>query len=297
MAAATGQSKAFVISLSYLCLLSSLIGIIVAAVPNQQELDRISSLPGQPPVTFSQFSGYVTVNDEHGRALFYWLTEATTVPQKKPLVLWLSGVPSNTFWPDIDDEMGSSHMDFLITPNTSSSSSSFTSWTTIFVQTCSYAMVFFVSKQSSSSVQVSVLFFTLLLVSSFDVIGSVSVSTRQKEEANALLKWKTSLDKQTQYFLSSWVGNGHCHWIGIICDKSKRVIHLNLSSSGLKGTLHDFNFSSFPKLTALDLMNNSLNGTIPSHISNLSALTYLDLSFNHLSGNIPSEIGELRSLS
>ncbi|XVF89286.1 hypothetical protein PTKIN_Ptkin19aG0117900 [Pterospermum kingtungense] len=92
-AAATGQTKAFVISVSYLCLLSSLIGIFVAAVPNQQELDRISSLPGQPPVTFSQFSGYVTVNDEHGRALFYWLTEATTVPQKKPLVLWLSGGP------------------------------------------------------------------------------------------------------------------------------------------------------------------------------------------------------------
>ena len=87
--AATGQSKAFVISISYL-LLSSLVGIL-AVVPKQQELDRISSLPGQPPVTFSQFSGYVTVNEKHGRALFYWLTEATTVPEKKPLVLWLNG--------------------------------------------------------------------------------------------------------------------------------------------------------------------------------------------------------------
>ena len=89
MAPATCQSKAFVISISYL-LLSSLVGIL-AVVPKQQELDRISSLPGQPPVTFSQFSGYVTVNEKHGRALFYWLTEATTVPEKKPLVLWLNG--------------------------------------------------------------------------------------------------------------------------------------------------------------------------------------------------------------
>lgn len=161
-------------------------------------------------------------------------------------------------------------------------------------------MAFFVYKQSSLSFQVLL----LLLVSSFHVFGSVAAtfrdegsSTRQKE-ANALLKWKGSLNNQSQHFLSSWVlGNGHCQWIGIICDKSRRVSQLNLSSSGLKGKLDDFSFSSFPKLSILDLMNNSLNGTIPSDIGNLSALTYLDLSSNSLSGNIPFEIGKLRSLS
>ncbi|XP_059453841.1 serine carboxypeptidase 24-like [Corylus avellana] len=65
----------------------------ISAVPKQQELDRISALPGQPPVTFSQFSGYIPVNEQHGRALFYWLTEATAFPEKKPLVLWLNGGP------------------------------------------------------------------------------------------------------------------------------------------------------------------------------------------------------------
>lgn len=65
--------------------------VVVALSSKQQELDRITSLPGQPPVTFSQFSGYVTVNKEHGRALFYWLTEATIDPLNKPLVLWLNG--------------------------------------------------------------------------------------------------------------------------------------------------------------------------------------------------------------
>ncbi|XP_044463150.1 serine carboxypeptidase 24-like [Mangifera indica] len=71
----------------------SSVAAIVASSTNQQELDRISALPGQPPVQFQQFSGYVTVNDSHGRALFYWLTEATTTPEKKPLVLWLNGGP------------------------------------------------------------------------------------------------------------------------------------------------------------------------------------------------------------
>ncbi|KAG1326556.1 Serine carboxypeptidase 24 [Cocos nucifera] len=68
-----------------------LLTIIATAAPDQQALDQISALPGQPPVSFKQFSGYVTVNKEHGRALFYWLTEAANDAAKKPLVLWLNG--------------------------------------------------------------------------------------------------------------------------------------------------------------------------------------------------------------
>ncbi|GLJ15423.1 hypothetical protein SUGI_0253140 [Cryptomeria japonica] len=59
-----------------------------------QERDKITHLPGQPNnIEFSQYSGYVTVNEQAGRALFYWLTEATTNPSSKPLVLWLNGGP------------------------------------------------------------------------------------------------------------------------------------------------------------------------------------------------------------
>nr|GMD30206.1 serine carboxypeptidase-like 27 [Ipomoea batatas] len=63
---------------------------------SDQERDRITYLPGQPLNTeFSQFSGYVTVNETAGRALFYWLTEspASQNPLEKPLVLWLNGGP------------------------------------------------------------------------------------------------------------------------------------------------------------------------------------------------------------
>ncbi|KAJ6738660.1 SERINE PROTEASE FAMILY S10 SERINE CARBOXYPEPTIDASE [Salix koriyanagi] len=59
----------------------------------EEEADRISSLPGQPKVSFQQFSGYVTVNEAAGRALFYWLTEAVQDPLSKPLVVWLNGGP------------------------------------------------------------------------------------------------------------------------------------------------------------------------------------------------------------
>uniref|UniRef100_A0A0D9Y3I3 Carboxypeptidase n=1 Tax=Oryza glumipatula TaxID=40148 RepID=A0A0D9Y3I3_9ORYZ len=57
--------------------------------------DRITALPGQPPVNFSMYSGYVTVDAAAGRALFYWLIEAADVadPASAPLVLWLNGGP------------------------------------------------------------------------------------------------------------------------------------------------------------------------------------------------------------
>ncbi|KAK2646801.1 hypothetical protein Ddye_021996 [Dipteronia dyeriana] len=78
-------------------LLSSIVIVLflksAALTTKEQEVDRITALPGQPPVTFSQFSGYVTVNQNHGRALFYWFTQASTTPPNKPLLLWLNGGP------------------------------------------------------------------------------------------------------------------------------------------------------------------------------------------------------------
>lgn len=55
--------------------------------------DKVIGLPGQPPVKFDHYAGYVTVNETHGRALFYWLFEAVNNSHNKPLVLWLNGGP------------------------------------------------------------------------------------------------------------------------------------------------------------------------------------------------------------
>lgn len=53
--------------------------------------DLVTNFPGQPKVSFRHFSGYVTVNETNGRALFYWFFEAMNHPNVKPLVLWLNG--------------------------------------------------------------------------------------------------------------------------------------------------------------------------------------------------------------
>ena len=90
MAAATVLLAAIlVLSLSYCCAASAATTVTAAA-----ESDRIDRLPGQPPVNFSMYSGYVTVDAAAGRALFYWLMEASGVPaDSAPLVLWLNGGP------------------------------------------------------------------------------------------------------------------------------------------------------------------------------------------------------------
>lgn len=61
----------------------------------EQEADRVVRLPGQPLVKFKQYAGYVTVNETHGRALFYWFFEAIGNPHEKPLLLWLNGGKNN----------------------------------------------------------------------------------------------------------------------------------------------------------------------------------------------------------
>ncbi|KAL8172207.1 hypothetical protein V2J09_024011 [Rumex salicifolius] len=55
--------------------------------------DKITSLPGQPPVKFNRYAGYVTVDDTQQRSLLYYFVESETDPQTKPLVLWLNGGP------------------------------------------------------------------------------------------------------------------------------------------------------------------------------------------------------------
>ncbi|XP_066399567.1 serine carboxypeptidase 1-like [Miscanthus floridulus] len=55
--------------------------------------DKITALPGQPHVDFDQYSGYVTVDEKHGRALFYYFVEAPRDASSKPLLLWLNGGP------------------------------------------------------------------------------------------------------------------------------------------------------------------------------------------------------------
>lgn len=64
----------------------------------RREADRVTDLPGQPPVNFHHYAGYVKLRPEQRedqKALFYWFFEAQDQNDvaSKPLVLWLNGGP------------------------------------------------------------------------------------------------------------------------------------------------------------------------------------------------------------
>ncbi|XP_060217406.1 serine carboxypeptidase-like 40 isoform X1 [Lycium barbarum] len=58
-----------------------------------KENDKIQKLPGQPPVKFEQYGGYVTVDESAGRAFYYYFVEAQHSKESLPLLLWLNGGP------------------------------------------------------------------------------------------------------------------------------------------------------------------------------------------------------------
>ncbi|KAI3807289.1 hypothetical protein L1987_23215 [Smallanthus sonchifolius] len=124
----------------------------------------------------------------------------------------------------------------------------------------------------------------------------------EANDASALLKWRSSLDNQSQSFLSSWVGSNPCHdWIGIGCSNNTTdgeyvVTSIRLSNSSLRGTLGDLDTWSLRNLESLDLSFNSLSGIIPHKIGTLNSLEFLNLSSNQLTGVIPSSIGNLTNL-
>ncbi|GKD41732.1 probable leucine-rich repeat receptor-like protein kinase, partial [Tanacetum coccineum] len=144
---------------------------------------------------------------------------------------------------------------------------------------------------------------TLLLV----VISLVPNFTfASLDEANALQKWKASLKiPNNSQIVSTWTplltntsASASCpSWFGIACNADGNINMLNLSTSELKGTLHQFPFSILGNLTHFNLSVNSFFGTIPPEIGLLSKLVSLDFSTNQFSGVIPTTIGKLSQLT
>ena len=58
----------------------------------RKEDDLVTGLPGQPPVNFRHYAGYVNLGPrQKQKALFYWFFEAQRNSSGRPLVLWLNG--------------------------------------------------------------------------------------------------------------------------------------------------------------------------------------------------------------
>jgi len=62
-------------------------GLVITALSDP------TTLPTYDGPALSMDSGYITVDSNTGRSLFYWLIEAESDPQNKPLIVWFQGGP------------------------------------------------------------------------------------------------------------------------------------------------------------------------------------------------------------
>jgi len=66
----------------------------LAFVLAQDNSDQIFDLPGVNfSINFNQYAGYITVDEDSGRNLFYWFVESQRDPASDKVVLWLNGGP------------------------------------------------------------------------------------------------------------------------------------------------------------------------------------------------------------
>ena len=98
--------------------------------------------------------------------------------------------------------------------------------------------------------------------------------------------WTDRTNWLTDTDLSTWEG---------VTVSDGRVTRLQLDGNSLSGTIPPA-LADLSNLTILWLSDNALSGPIPSELGNLSNLWSLHLGGNALSGSIPSELGNLSNL-
>ncbi|RWR79203.1 Peptidase S10, serine carboxypeptidase [Cinnamomum micranthum f. kanehirae] len=90
----TSPSQALTLLLTMACCLW-VINLLAISFLSKSWAELITALPSQPSnIPFKQYSGYITTDTLHARALFYYFVEANVAdPLSRPLTLWLTGGP------------------------------------------------------------------------------------------------------------------------------------------------------------------------------------------------------------
>ncbi|XP_059638763.1 receptor kinase-like protein Xa21 [Cornus florida] len=118
-------------------------------------------------------------------------------------------------------------------------------------------------------------------------------------DESALLTFKSPITSDPNNVLgSNWTENTNfCEWVGVSCSRRhrQRVTALELPEFGLHGTIspHVGNLSF---LKVLNLRDNNFRGQLIHEISHLRRLKVLNLHFNCLEGVIPASIHHCRQL-
>ncbi|KAL7163590.1 hypothetical protein ACSBR2_039661 [Camellia fascicularis] len=113
----------------------------------------------------------------------------------------------------------------------------------------------------------------------------------------ALLSFKSSINFDPNNVLSNWTQETNfCGWAGVSCSRRRqRVTGLILRGAGLQGTISS-HVGNLSFLQVLDLRNNSFHGHLTDEVGRLHRLTSLMLMDNMLEGGIPLGLHRCRML-
>nr|XP_027108809.1 receptor kinase-like protein Xa21 [Coffea arabica] len=117
-------------------------------------------------------------------------------------------------------------------------------------------------------------------------------------DQSALLSLKAKITGDPHEILASnWSATSSvCDWRGVTCgSRHRRVTALNISNLGLTGTIPP-QLGNLSFLMSLDMSRNNFYGELPHELIRLSRLRVLSLGINMLGGNIPSWVGSFQQL-
>ncbi|KAM4080424.1 hypothetical protein ACJW30_11G015200 [Castanea mollissima] len=132
-------------------------------------------------------------------------------------------------------------------------------------------------------------------------IPHLSQSSNNFTDQSALIAFKSKFTFAPNDTVFTAAGNwstttNFCEWFGVSCSRRRqRVTALNLSNVGLHGTISP-HIGNLSFLVSLDLFNNSFYGFLPHEISRLHRLRQLQLKNNLLEGSIPPTIHNCQKL-
>lgn len=104
---------------------------------------------------------------------------------------------------------------------------------------------------------------------------------------NALLDFLGGVNYPVN-LVSQWAGNDPCQgpWLGLSCNPNSKVSIINLPRHNLTGTLSP-SIVNLDSLLEIRLGGNSINGTIPRNLTELTSLRLLDVSDNNFEPPLP----------
>jgi len=131
------------------------------------------------------------------------------------------------------------------------------------------------------------------------LIASLAVTTLNDltTDQSALLAFKAHAFDYRSALANNWsISYPICSWAGISCgSRHQRVTALNLSDMGLGGTI-PLHLGNLSFLVSLDISENNFHGHLPKELGQLRRLRGVSFAYNKLSGSFPSWIGVLSKL-